>query len=56
MHTVSNPELAAVTAARERSYEWPGLTSRGVILFGKEKSLTWAKTYRETHLERTVTC
>lgn len=48
--------MAAVIAAREGTYEWPGQESRGVIPFGKEKSLTWSKTYWEAHLERTATC
>lgn len=53
---MSNQEVAAVIATREGTYEWPGQESRGVIPFGKEKSLTWAKTYWEAHLERTTTC
>lgn len=53
---MSNQEVVAVIATREGTYEWPGQESRGVIPFGKEKSLTWAKTYWEAHLERTTTC
>ena len=36
-----------------------GVTEQGdrdMILFGKKKSLTWAKTDYETHLERFAAC